>query len=80
VWSARRGWLPLLAPVAALVVVWHAAVVLSGSTIFPTPWQVAVGLADLARRGLLLKHVVASLFGSPSATSWPRPSRSRSAC
>jgi len=37
-------------------------VVLSGSTIFPTPWQVAVGLADLARRGLLLKHVVASLF------------------
>ena len=61
-WSARRGWLPLLAPVAALVVVWHAAVVLSGSTIFPTPWQVAVGLADLARRGLLLKHVVASLF------------------
>ena len=61
-WSGRRGWLPLLAPVAALVVVWHVAVVLSGSAIFPTPWQVAVGLAGLARRGLLLKHVVASLF------------------
>lgn len=61
-WSGRRGWLPLVAPVASLVVVWHVAVVLSGSTIFPTPGQVAVGLVDLARRGLLLNHVVASLF------------------
>jgi NitT/TauT family transport system permease protein len=52
----------LLGPVALLVAVWHVAVALSGSLIFPTPWQVAVGLGDLAWRGLLLKHVIASLF------------------
>ena len=60
--SGRLGWLPLLGPVALLLVVWHVAVVMSGSLIFPTPWRVAVGLVDLARQGLLLKHVVASLF------------------
>ena len=41
---------------------WHVAVVVSGSLIFPTPGQVAAGLVELARQGLLLKHVVASLF------------------
>ena len=35
---------------------------LSKQTILPTPWHVCLGLADLARRGLLLKYVVASLF------------------
>jgi NitT/TauT family transport system permease protein len=60
--SGRLRWLPLLGPVALLLVVWHVAVVMSGSLIFPTPWRVAVGLVDLARQGLLLKHVVASLF------------------
>jgi NitT/TauT family transport system permease protein len=62
VFNGDRRWLPLLGPVALLVAVWHVAVVLSGSLIFPTPGQVAVGLIDLARQGLLLKHVVASLF------------------
>jgi NitT/TauT family transport system permease protein len=62
VWSGRLAWLPLLGPVALLVAVWHVAVALSGSLIFPTPWQVAMGLGDLAWRGLLLKHVIASLF------------------
>ena len=61
-WRGRLGWLPLLGPVALLFAIWHVAVVASGSLIFPTPWQVAVGLVDLARQGLLLKHVVASLF------------------
>src|SRR4030095_752360 len=55
-----RG-LPLLGTVALLLVVWHVTVVMSGSLIFPTPWRVAVGLIDLARQGLLLKHVGASL-------------------
>ena len=41
---------------------WHAAVKASGSDIFPTPWQVCLGLGDLARQGLLLKYIVASLF------------------
>ena len=55
-------WVTALAPVVLLLGVWHAAVVLSGSLIFPTPVQVAAGLVDLGRQGLLLKHVVASLF------------------
>jgi ABC-type nitrate/sulfonate/bicarbonate transport system, permease component len=60
--SSASRWALALAPVALLLAVWHAAVVLSGSPIFPTPGQVAAGLVDLARQGLLLKHVVASLF------------------
>ena len=58
----RYRWLALLGPVALLIAVWHVAVVLSQSLIFPTPWQLATGLVDLARQGLLVKHVVASLF------------------
>lgn len=45
-----------------LLMVWHVAVVASRSQIFPTPWQVAIGLVTLAGEGLLIKHVVASLF------------------
>lgn len=41
---------------------WHMAVKWSGSDIFPTPFQVWTGLGELARQGLLLKYVVASLF------------------
>jgi NitT/TauT family transport system permease protein len=49
--------------VAALfLAAWHLAVRWSGTDIFPTPRQVAVGAAELARQGLLLKYVVASLF------------------
>ncbi len=44
------------------VAAWHLAVKASGSDIFPTPWQVCLGLGDLARQGLLLKYIVASLF------------------
>ena len=57
-----RRWLAALAPVALLVVIWHVAVVASQSLIFPTPWQVVLGLVNLAAQGLLVKHVVASLF------------------
>ena len=60
--SPDRRWLAALAPVALLFIVWHVAVVASQSLIFPTPWQVIVGLVELARQGLLIKHVVASLF------------------
>lgn len=56
-----RLGLPLL--VAALCLgVWHLAVIVSGTTIFPTPWQVALGVVELARKGLLVKYIVASLF------------------
>ena len=43
------------------VALWWLAVRLSGSLIFPTPWQVVLGMGQLAHQGLLLKHVVASL-------------------
>ena len=53
--------LPLLVAVL-FISVWYAAVVLSNTTIFPTPLKVATGMIELARQGVLLKYVVASLF------------------
>jgi NitT/TauT family transport system permease protein len=60
-----RNWKRVLAPpVAALLLValWWALVVASGTVIFPTPWQVANGLADMAQDGSLWKHIGSSLF------------------
>jgi NitT/TauT family transport system permease protein len=51
-----------LAGVAALVLLWSVAVARGGSGVLPGPWKVLLGIVDLARRGLLVKHVVASLF------------------
>lgn len=58
--SPDRRWVAALGPVALLFVAWHVAVVASHSLIFPTPWQVAVGLVELGRRD------------SSSSTSWRR--------
>jgi NitT/TauT family transport system permease protein len=63
--SRRNRLEPFVLPlsVAALFVTgWHLAVVASGSDIFPTPGQVVAGAVELARKGVLLKYVVASLF------------------
>ena len=61
----RDAWLriglPLLTSAAALVA-WHAGVQLSQSDLFPTPVAVLAGIVELAKEGLLLKYVVASLF------------------
>ncbi|HVH07405.1 MAG TPA: ABC transporter permease [Myxococcota bacterium] len=46
---------------AALLAVWWAAVRVSGSVIFPTPWQVVTGTAELAADGTLWMHIGASL-------------------
>ncbi len=51
-----------LATLAAVIFVWDRAVVLTGSDLFPRPWEVARGLYEIAAQGLLLKYVVASLF------------------
>jgi NitT/TauT family transport system permease protein len=51
-----------LAVAVAFVLAWHLAVVLSGSRIFPTPLAVLAGIVELARRGVLLPYIVASLF------------------
>ena len=47
---------------AAFVAVWHFAVVWTGSDIFPTPKMVVTGTVELARKGVLLNYIVASLF------------------
>ena len=46
----------------AFVAVWHFAVVWTGSDIFPTPRMVVTGTLELARKGVLLNYIVASLF------------------
>jgi len=53
--------LPLIVAVAFLLM-WHYAVALSHSEIFPKPLRVFQGMLELARRGVLVKYIVASLF------------------
>jgi NitT/TauT family transport system permease protein len=53
--------LPLLVG-AAFLVVWDVAVRFSGSTLFPKPFDVALGIIELLKQGLLFKYIVASLF------------------
>jgi NitT/TauT family transport system permease protein len=59
------GWkriLPALAVIALLVGIWWTVVVLTGSVVFPTPWQVVTGTLELIRDGTLWQHIGASLF------------------
>ncbi|HEX6904736.1 MAG TPA: ABC transporter permease [Thermoanaerobaculia bacterium] len=51
-----------LAVAVLFVAGWHLAVKGTGSDIFPTPGQVVTGTVELARKGVLFKYVVASLF------------------
>jgi NitT/TauT family transport system permease protein len=57
-----QRWLPSIVVIACLVAVWWAAVVLAGSLVFPTPWQVVTGTVELARDGSLWEHIAASLL------------------
>jgi NitT/TauT family transport system permease protein len=59
-WLLKVG-LPLGVSVV-LLVAWDLGVRLSGSDIFPKPIDVVRGILELARKGLLLKYIVASLF------------------
>jgi NitT/TauT family transport system permease protein len=52
---------PLLT-LAVLVALWDGAVLLSHTDIFPRPYQVALGIAELFRQGVLFNYIVASLF------------------
>ncbi len=54
--------LPALTVVALLIGMWSLSVAMTHSVVFPTPWQVATGILELARDGTLLQHVGASLF------------------
>jgi len=54
-----------LLPIGVAIIfllVWDAAVRLSGTKLFPTPLEVVLGIGELVRKGLLLKYVAASLF------------------
>ncbi len=59
--KGQRLILPLLVG-ALFLIVWHLLVKISRSDIFPTPWQVVLGLVELAQQGVLFKYIVASLF------------------
>ncbi len=43
-------------------IVWSVAIRLSGKTLLPGPEAVALAIVEIARKGFLVKHVVASLF------------------
>ncbi len=59
--TARRA-LPSVIVIGLLIAVWWASVAATGSVIFPTPWQVVRGAAELARNGTLWTHIGASLL------------------
>ena len=59
--KGQRVILPLLVG-ALFLTFWHVVVKVSKSDIFPTPWQVMLGLVELAQQGVLVKYIVASLF------------------
>jgi NitT/TauT family transport system permease protein len=56
-----RRLLPFVG-IALFVVAWQAAVASSPHTLVPTPWQSFLAIVELARKGLLLRYMVASLF------------------
>jgi NitT/TauT family transport system permease protein len=60
--SGLKRVLPAIAVIALLVGVWWVVVVLTGSVVFPTPWQVVTGTLELVRDGTLFQHIGASLF------------------
>jgi NitT/TauT family transport system permease protein len=48
--------------IASLLVIWQIAISRQAVHLLPGPWEVARGIIELARQGLLLKYSVASLF------------------
>jgi NitT/TauT family transport system permease protein len=61
-WRPPAALLLPSAVAAVLLLVWEAAVRVSGNDLFPGPWQVGLGIVELIRKGLLPKYIVASLF------------------
>jgi NitT/TauT family transport system permease protein len=57
------AWLagPLLV-VVMLLLTWHLAVWWTQSQVFPTPLEVVEGAVELARKGMLHRYVISSLF------------------
>ena len=57
-----KASLPSLAVIVALIALWWAAVIVTGSLIFPTPWAVVSGTWELIENGTLWQHISASLL------------------
>jgi NitT/TauT family transport system permease protein len=51
-----------LATLAVVLILWWQGVVYSGTKVFPSPFDVERGLAELFRKGLLLGYIGDSLF------------------
>ena len=51
-----------LSGIVLLLLVWQGSVTLTGAMIVPGPLAVLAGIVELARKGLLHKYVVASLY------------------
>ncbi len=56
-----RKLLPLLG-LAGLLLVWDLALQFSTLNILPSPYKVLLAIIELAQKGLLVRHIVASLF------------------
>jgi NitT/TauT family transport system permease protein len=54
--------LPAIAVIAVLLAAWWLLVVETRSVIFPTPWQVVTGIAELIEDSTLFTHIGASLM------------------
>jgi NitT/TauT family transport system permease protein len=54
--------LPSLAVIGLLLAAWWVGVEVTGSVIFPTPWQVVTGTVELIDDGTLWMHIGSSLF------------------
>jgi NitT/TauT family transport system permease protein len=55
-------WLPALCVAGLIIAAWWGIVHATRSPIFPTPWQVVTGTAELAADGSLWEHIGASLM------------------
>lgn len=58
--GAERVLLPLAAA-AVVLVVWTLAVQVSHTNVFPSPWQVVLGVRELVGKGVLWMYVLDSL-------------------
>ncbi len=56
-----RRLLPWLTFLMTLVL-WHLAIRTAGTSVLPSPLEVAGGIAELAKNGLLSRYIVASLY------------------
>lgn len=57
-----KALLPSLAVIVALITLWWAVLIVTGSLIFPTPWMVVTGTWELIENGTLWQHITASLL------------------